>query len=907
MSEGQGSSLAGPVAFKLQNMIKRVRAIIIRRAILATLAAMLGCMLVVMAVELAVPRMSELLRWLLTLSIPVSGVAAAWRYGVRPLRRPITIERMARVIETRHPELHERLSSTVELSARGREGQVSRQLLEALARDSAVEAVKIIPQTEFSVALVKRWLIAPSVCLAVLALAAALWPRSTFRLFVRTVAPSAQMGNLYAGRMTIKPGDVRIAIGDPLVIDMLTSDAALKPVYLESTTGQGRTEERMALMSETNDAVLHYSLTLPEVNSAFSYRILAGYAESDRFQVRVEPRPALSNTLVRYQLPPYTGLPPKVETNSTGNIRSIAGTVVTVETVATKPVSNMTMRVGSRPAVRGRPSGILPSASWQWTIQLATNMAGPYVVEMVDEWGFTGEPVTRTIEVTVDDPPTVRVVAPEGDPIHVKPTELVKVVGAGLDDFGLSKAEMVVTVERDQPVVTPVGTLQPVSDPVGGYVVASSVDLSTFRLSGRKALKMMIRVYDNRSSEYGGAQVGVSPALNLVIDEEAASLVKQALDAQVQGATEQMNALSALVHDAEMSAEKVSQAYASQKGMSPEAQAALEAAREKATAAEAMAQSLANAVANTPLAALRAPLEKLAAGTLEAARQSAESLPLSEAGKQEVQSAQLAQTLQQADSQMTALAQQMQQAEQGVAALEKLADLANRQQQLANQANAAAAQAPEQRMGEAFKKDEAAVAGALKGDLAGPAQEAPGEGLPQGVKEGEKVAAQAAEAAAQAGHAKEAAPQATRAAQALANAVTELANQMAGAPANPDSAAQGQPADQQGAQGPQQAAQNSPANAAKGQPSKGTPASPQPSSQMGMPSAAGQPSTPPGELASLGVLGLPGTATLNWTKAKGLSRSKVGGENGLRVPPEYREIVGRYFEELSRVGATGRK
>jgi hypothetical protein len=55
-------------------------------------------------------------------------------------------------------------------------------------------------------------------------------------------------------------------------------------------------------------------------------------------------------------------------------------------------------------------------------------------------------------------------------------------------------------------------------------------------------------------------------------------------------------------------------------------------------------------------------------------------------------------------------------------------------------------------------------------------------------------------------------------------------------------------------------------------------------------------------LASLGMLGYSGDSSLNWTKAKGLTQSKVGGDSGLRVPPEYREIVGRYFEELSRSG-----
>ena len=168
------------------------------------------------------------------------------------------------------------------------------------------------------------------------------------------------------------------------------------------------------------------------------------------------------------------------------------------------------------------------------------------------------------------------------------------------------------------------------------------------------------------------------------------------------------------------------------------------------------------------------------------------------------------------------------------------------------------------------------------------------------------AAAQAASDAATAPSAAAAAPPAKKAAEMLAKAVSTMAASMVAA-SQSEGQAQGQNQDQNQSQSQAQSALQS--QAQKGQQSQSKSQSKsQEKGQMNSPPQGGGSQEPAdlAGLATMSMLGYSGTSSINWTKAKGISRSKVGGDMGMRVPPEYKEIVGRYFEELSRTGERNR-
>ena len=108
-------------------------------------------------------------------------LATAWRSLVRPLMRPLTLTRMARVLETRHPELQERISSAIELLSMGGDAAAagSDQLIQMLARDAQTDMSGVQARTEFTGRSLKPALVCGSVIAGIFALLFVVWPSQT--------------------------------------------------------------------------------------------------------------------------------------------------------------------------------------------------------------------------------------------------------------------------------------------------------------------------------------------------------------------------------------------------------------------------------------------------------------------------------------------------------------------------------------------------------------------------------------------------------------------------------------------------------------------------------------------------------------------------------------------------------
>ncbi len=111
----ESHSVPKPIANKLDEAIRRARLVVIVRGILAVVAIAITALLVGMGIDAALTIFSTGGRVLLSLVLfGVVAAAVIW-YLVRPLRRALSLTGIARLIEQNHPELQERLSSSVEL------------------------------------------------------------------------------------------------------------------------------------------------------------------------------------------------------------------------------------------------------------------------------------------------------------------------------------------------------------------------------------------------------------------------------------------------------------------------------------------------------------------------------------------------------------------------------------------------------------------------------------------------------------------------------------------------------------------------------------------------------------------------------------------------------------------------
>ncbi len=153
----------------------------------------------------------------------------------------------------------------------------------------------------------------------------------------RILAPWAQIDpSTRVAIIEVQPGSTRIYQGRVLTVtarvNQLGSD---EPVDLFFTTADGQQLDRLVGMRPSEDG-LRYVCSLPPeeegeigVQQDFVYRVEAGDAKSQAYQVEVVPAPSIVVQEVRCNYPKYTGREPTVE-KMQGDIRALEGTRVTV-------------------------------------------------------------------------------------------------------------------------------------------------------------------------------------------------------------------------------------------------------------------------------------------------------------------------------------------------------------------------------------------------------------------------------------------------------------------------------------------------------------------------------------------------------------------------------------------------
>ncbi|MCY2927606.1 MAG: hypothetical protein NT031_19635, partial [Planctomycetota bacterium] len=222
MTDQPASARAVPQAISdmLETLISRARTVLLLRGVAAVVGTGVAALLVVMAVGRFTAMASPWPRVALSVSALAATALAAVVFLIRPLARSFSLVGAARIIEVRHPELHERISSAVELlsgddpdSIRG-----SASLIAALAGQAAVDAALVVPRQEVSSDPARPFVLAAAGALAVLVLLFAFWARATGQLLTQALAPLRDTGTFGSYQLTVAPGDTVVREGAPLTV-----------------------------------------------------------------------------------------------------------------------------------------------------------------------------------------------------------------------------------------------------------------------------------------------------------------------------------------------------------------------------------------------------------------------------------------------------------------------------------------------------------------------------------------------------------------------------------------------------------------------------------------------------------------------------------------------------------------
>jgi uncharacterized protein DUF4175 len=388
-------------------------------------------------------------RWLqpsdnMALALAVAaGLAAAAAVGacLRPLRKRPAHRQIARFVEERCPDLDDAVVTAVDLQERGGDGSVFAPLViqSAAARLGAIDLSECVDPREIRMA---GWrTVAGAAALAgALVLATPLGERAAQVAYLRLFPASVSVH--------VRSGDMRVAAGRPVTISATvdgrrgTLTRVAPSVTLESAPGQITTIQMVR-------AADGYQLRIAALERSFTYKVSAGPAVSRSYSVTALHPSRVQRIELHYDYPAFTGLKPHVEKDG-GDVYGPAGTRVRMIVHTDKPVT-----AGTLAFAEGKPGAALSrldDRTLEQTITVKEEAA--YRVGLTDADGLTSEGIEYFVRVMDDRPPEVHILRPSGD-TPITPLEEVPIEARADDDFGIASLDLVYSVSGGAEKVVP--------------------------------------------------------------------------------------------------------------------------------------------------------------------------------------------------------------------------------------------------------------------------------------------------------------------------------------------------------------------------------------------------------------------------------------------------------------------
>ncbi len=504
------------VASLLDGALRRVRWIYIARGIVAALAVFLLFSLVVMGVDAWVTIYSDPLRWAMSLGVYVSSSAAFALAALRPLSRRIDRLKIVKILDGRHEENEECLTTLVGLSLAGERAERA-AAPDAFVRLLAAQAERIAAgidvKKEFTARTVARRLFALGAAALVFAGSFIALPRLAGMLFLRAVAPWADVGNLYSDAIRVTPGDIDALDGGKIVIKAVVEKGfAYEPqIRISRRTALGWGAETAEPMSGGV-----YRATADLADREWRYRVSAGPAVTKYYFARVHEKPQYKAFSARVEYPAYTGFSPLVVSNeAVTSICAIEGSRVTFDVALDHRASKAHLTISGR-----------ESSSWT---MLSTN-AAQWSLRLENAAGFMSPKRTGTLESEPDMPPSVVIEKPQRS-VRVPPHAKVPLAVTALDDTpGLSNELLVRTRGGTWRVLRSLEKFSRAGASL--WKGEDELDLSLLDLEGERRLEIAVLVRDARPGGMGGPHCVTSAPVVVSLESKAESFALQSLAAE---------------------------------------------------------------------------------------------------------------------------------------------------------------------------------------------------------------------------------------------------------------------------------------------------------------------------------------------------------------------------------------
>jgi hypothetical protein len=343
---------------------------------------------------------------------------------------------IARKIEARHPELNGLLLTAVQqhLERSEEPGYLQyRVLQEATARSQEQDWRQVVP--------VSRLVAMQGLHLAALACFAV----ALAGLRVNPILGEAPRW-ISSDGVAVTPGDASIERGDSLVV-LARFGGALPPAVSMVVRESGAAARAIPLVKSLADPV--FGGSVPEVANDFTYHLEYRGQRTREFKVTVFEHPRLVRADVDFKFPDYTKLPPK-HVEDTRRVSAVQGTKLDFALQLNKPVASakLVARDGKKTAI---PLVVSPHQAIATLPAFVPEKSQTYDLQLVDAEGRANKvSAPFVIDVQPNRTPELRIASPRGD---VRPSALEEVTFEGTvwDDFGAAAYGLAFTVAGSEP------------------------------------------------------------------------------------------------------------------------------------------------------------------------------------------------------------------------------------------------------------------------------------------------------------------------------------------------------------------------------------------------------------------------------------------------------------------------
>ncbi len=230
----------------------------------------------------------------------------------------------------------------------------------------------------------------------------------------------------------VEPGHGLAAMGESIEISAVPTRPVNEPIVLELFEPDKTESNRVEMYPDTTASQSRFVYTLNSLQASLDYQVRCEKFVSQRFSIKVMPRPQVKRLQVTLFQPAYVATGPVKLPENAGDGEALTGSRVRLDVFADQKLSvgGIVLQAGATQTCEIRNNN-----EFSYEFALATDTS--YSIYLQNEIGLINEkPVVYSLKARNDASPTVELLKPAAD-IPFPTSKRLDIKAVGRDDYGI--------------------------------------------------------------------------------------------------------------------------------------------------------------------------------------------------------------------------------------------------------------------------------------------------------------------------------------------------------------------------------------------------------------------------------------------------------------------------------------